>query len=134
MPVLHQEAHAMLLGLDRKGLGNLNQLDTADLKLESAVRAGVTPDPTRENEGRLLRQLGQLGKLLFPKNTFADHGLKISRAVANDQKLDLAARATIPEPSANRHILPHVPSDLLDIDGRHMYGLSSKVLEDLWCR
>ena len=101
VPVIHEEVGAVLLGRDRIGSGDRDQLDRAQPHLDAAGRARVGAQRRRapSTADSWVEPLARL-PVLRDETSFtpATHCITPA-AVADHQELDLSARAPVSHPS-----------------------------------
>ena len=115
--VLHQEVDAVRLGRDRVALGRRDDLGVRDGHFVAADAALLGANgPGHRERGLLAEPLELLEKLVGDLALF-DDALAQTRAVADDQKLDLAAGPAVVQPAIQRYFLPDVIFQLVDVNG-----------------
>ena len=98
--VLHQEVDAVRLGRDRVALGRGDDLGIRYGHLVAADAALVGPDGPGHRQRRLLAEPLELLEELIRHLALFDDALAQARAVADDQKQDLAAGPAVVQPAA----------------------------------
>ncbi len=116
MAVVEEERGSVLLRRDRivDGLGEQRQVTHRELIAER--RAGVGAHGAGHLDGRLLCEpTGALEQLRG--DVLHEHdALDRPRAVAQEQEVELAARASVVQPAPQRHVAARVARDVLDVD------------------
>ena len=118
--VLHQERRAVVLRRDRVVVDALQHGGRRHVQLVAAGRARVLPHVPGELDRGLLPRLLERVPRLGRDRLLRDDGLRVARAVADDQELQLAARALVVDPAADEDLLAGVVPELLDAHRLHV--------------
>src|SRR5579885_3579081 len=119
MTQIEQERDAMLFRGDWIVGGWRIDAEALDRQLETAGRAPLFAHHAGHLERGLLPEVIGCGERLRADLVQQRDALAHPGAVAQQQKMDLAARAAIIEPSLERHFLAHVTAERVDIDPGH---------------
>ncbi len=115
VPTIHQVVDTMFLRRNRVVRREADNLERGRVDLVSAGRTRVGPDPTGENQRRLLGQVVGSQKRGVVDRRFRHDDLDEAAAVAHRQEVDPAARSPAVQPAANHDRLSLVPGDILDV-------------------
>ena len=103
MAAIHQVVDAVLFRRDRIVLRLGDDLEAGDVELEAAGRARVGADRAVDDEGAFPATDGRRGlNASSPTACLRHHALDEAGAVAQRQEMDLAARAAVVQPAAER--------------------------------
>ena len=134
MPAVEQVIDAVLLRRDGVVVRLADDLEALDVDLVSARRARVRTRRAGHHDRRFLRQMiGGLEDLLA-HGGLRHHRLDEARAVAEDEEMDLAARAAVMEPPFDGDLLALVPADVFDVDVRQSFSARRQKLFHPVCR
>ena len=90
------------------------------VELEAALGPGVGADPAGDDDGGLLGEVVGPGEQLLADVGLRHHDLDEAGPVANDEEMDLAARAAVVQPAPEGDVLAVELGDVLDVgNGRH---------------
>src|SRR5262249_19691958 len=119
VPAIEQVVDAVLLRRDREVVRLADDAQRLDVDLVSARRALVGARGARgDDRGFLGQVVGRLEQLVADRRLRHD-GLDEARAVAQDQEMDLAARAAVVEPPLDGDLFALVPPDVFYVDVSH---------------
>ena len=117
--VLHEKRRPVVLRRDRVVVDALQHGGRGHVHLVPAGRALVLPHVAGELDRGLLPRLVERLPGLGRDRLLRDDGLREARPVADDQELQLPARALVVDPAADEHFLPRVAPELLDAHRLH---------------
>ena len=109
---IQQVVDAVLLRRDRVLVRGSVDVDARHVDLVSAPGARVGPDGSGDRQRRLLREMIRARKRLVPDGGLRHHRLDESRAVADDQEVDLPARPAVVQPPVDGDLLALIPGDV----------------------
>src|SRR5262249_4715464 len=115
VPPVEKVVDAVLLGRDRVVVRLAVHVDRLDVDLVSAPGALVGAHGAGDRERRFLREVIGPRERLLADGSLRHHGLDEPGAGAEDQEMNLAARAAVVKPSIDRDALAFVPGDILDV-------------------
>jgi hypothetical protein len=116
MAVIEQEGDPVLLRRDRI-LGRLvHHLQIGHPEFVAERRALVLAHRAGDDQRRFLRQMLGARELLGRDVLLEHHALQRAGAVADEQEVQLAARALVVEPSLEGHLLAVMTADVFHVD------------------
>src|SRR5581483_1663259 len=122
MAHVHEERGAVLFRCDRIILRGAEDLERFDAELDATLRALFRANLARHANRRLLRDgIGSVPRLRA-HFLLEDDALQVTAAITNDGELQLARRALVVQPAADRDFLANVLREILDSDVRHKGG------------
>src|SRR5262249_16918578 len=119
VPAVEQVVDAMLLRGDRELVRLADHVEVLHVDLVSARGTFVSPRRARDNDRGFLRERIRAREQLVADRSLRHHALNEPGAVAQDQKVNLAARPAVVQPSLDGDLFAFVAADILYIDVSH---------------
>src|SRR5438093_643006 len=119
MTPIQQVIDAVLFRRDRIVVRLADHFDALDVDFVSARRPRVGPRGAGDDERCLLREVIRGLEQIVAHGGLRHHALNEARAVAQDQKMDLAARSAVVQPPFDGDVFTLVLADILYVDVSH---------------
>ena len=116
MAMIHQELDAVLFGRDRIVGRDLDHLQVRHVQLKAAGSALIGADGPRDDERRLLGQLGGGFKRFGRNRLLENHTLNDTRPVPDEHKLQASFVRSAVDPSLDGHLLAYMLTYSLYVD------------------